>query len=214
MKTIRILSLTFLISVAPLFLTGCCWFSTCGCGDNFSQKYFKVNGWKATNVLIDSTVTNGYPYVRLDSLSKTASYAYNKVGINLEVKAEYYSAISINSYGTLMACDPLPNGHEGSKEKISTIQIISNQDFDTEHPAGTDLADLFLIKKMGFYNSWSEDVAVNLRTYSNGQPSPELAYTLWLAKPPVSSKKHIFTITYEQTNGDKYTVTTRELTFS
>lgn len=159
-------------------------------------------------------MTNGYSYVRLDSLPKTTSYAYTRVGIHLEVKAEYYSVIPINSYGTLMACDPLPNGHEGSKEKVSTIRITSNQDFNTEYPAGTDLAELFLIKKMGLYNSWSEDVAVNLRTYSNAQPSPEMAYTLWLAKPPVSSKKHIFTIIYEQTNGDKYTVTTNEITFS
>lgn len=213
MKLPKILLLAFSLSLLPLFFTGCCWFETCGCGNSISERYFKVRGWASANVLIDSTVNNGYVNVSLDSLTKMGAFPYYRIGINLKVIGEYYSYTSLYNYGSLMACDPKPNGYDGSKEKITSIQIISNNDFDTEHPAGANLADVFHIKEMDWYNSWSTSPALDLQTYVDSNPSPGMYYILWLKKAPTSVHKHTFSIIYEQTDGKKYIVTANEISF-
>jgi hypothetical protein len=118
----------------------------------------------------------------------------------------------------LMACDRPPCGYAGSEEKIASVQITSNADYETGLPAGVNLATVFQIcaKKTTDYSSqnfYKAEDYQSLETYLASSPSAFYEAYLRIKKTPTLSKKHIFTITYTQTNGEIYTTQTPEIAF-
>ncbi len=213
MNISKILLLALFVSLSPVLLAGCCHYNSCGCNVEESRPFYRVTGWETKFVQVDTATTNGYTNVLETEVFDTLPIAYNKIGIKLLATVTYYSEASFAGFGSLMACDPLPNGYDGSKEKISSLIITSDRDFDTTHPTGTNLADLLQVRRGEYYEPIVDTTVRALPTYLAGTPNLAMFYTLLFNKTPYSGKKHIFTLVYKQSDGQTHTIITKELTF-
>ena len=201
------------ITFLPSFLTQCCMDSCCGERGKGTKPFFNVNGLTSVSY-------------RADTVRSTQD-VYNQQPIHhrnyfcwLRAEVEYYGTHIPTHIGfgqSLMACSPLPPGDRGSEESISAIQIFSHADYDNALPAGSDLSTIFQISAslrsetsgLSFSSQDYKALSAFLAT------SPHAFYDacLRLSKAPTVSKKHTFRIEYTQTNGEKYTIQTPEITF-
>ncbi len=210
MKTVQILVLAISISVAPVLVAGCCNSASC-CGEDLESKpYYKITGWEPQIVRLDSTIYNGYTSVSELQIFSTDSLFYYKAGIKLSGMASYYTKVT--GSGSLMACSPIPPGYKGSKETITAFKVVSSADYDTSHPAGSNLADILKIRIKDYLSS-DIDAVQGLDAYLATNPQPVQFYTLLFTKAPETNKKHTFTITYKQSDGTEFTINTNELIF-
>ncbi len=210
MKTIKILFLAFCASIFPILVAGCCRDSCCG-EDLTSYPYYKVTGWDSKIVRLDSTTTNGYTNTSEIEIFPIDSLFYYKAGITLSSHVSYYSTI-LAGFGSLMACDPVPSGYNGAKERITSLTIVSNASFDNSHPAGSNLADILKIRIKNYIRAELNE-RQELNAYLSSSPQPAQFYTLLFTKAPELGKKHTFTITYKQSDGQEFINTTNELIF-
>lgn len=206
----KILFLAFLISVVPVLVTGCCDSASC-CGEDLNPlPYYKITGWQSAIVRVDTVTSGGYSNITETEI--TDSIAYYKAGIRLSAQVNFYARV-FSGESSLMACSPVPNGEKGSKETIASFQIVSASDFDAAHPAGSDLKDILTVRIKSYVDSNPPDSAPKLDEYIASKPNPAMFYTLLFTKGPTASKKHVFTLNYSQSDGQRFTVTTPQLTF-
>ena len=117
--------------------------------------------------------------------------AYERFAINLipETRA-YYSARYLQGNMSAYACSaPMPV----ITDKIDSMYVFSNRDFDTRHPAGADLKDLF--DAIVFSSSDTRgDYRLALTEFLADKPVfPDNLY-LVLTSPPDSTAGFSFTI--------------------
>jgi len=87
-----------------------------------------------------------------------------------------------------------------------SILVISNMDFDSDHPAGTSLNDFFLIFNHSyFYTSDLEDLLITNQHYDGyyDTPWPEFA-DLLLTTPPEISGNHKFFVYLRLKDGTEF----------
>ncbi len=77
-----------------------------------------------------------------------SSIAYNKLAIEVTPNIENYFSIlkKLNSFSLIpsaYACDPVP---PEMVDRISNIEIFSDSDYNTLHPANTNLADIISLR--------------------------------------------------------------------
>jgi hypothetical protein len=210
MKAVQILFLAIFISVMPVLVAGCCDSASC-CGEDLNPlPYYKITGWQSAIVQVD-TVTNG-GYSNITETQVTDSIPFYKAGIQLSAQVNFYARV-FSAGSSLLACSPVPNGEKGAKETITSFQIVSASDFDATHPAGSDLKDILTVRIKSYVASLPPDSAPKLDDYIAGKPNPAMFYTLLFTKGPTASKKHVFTLNYSQSDGQRFTVTTPQLTF-
>lgn len=93
---------------------------------------------------------------------------------------------------TVHACVLLPE--TVMEDRIVDIDIVSNLDYDADHPAGTSLKDIFTI----FDKTQDNNSPENLQDYLKAPPIPsQERFYLFLKKPPATSDSFQFTITYQ-----------------
>lgn len=117
----------------------------------------------------------------------TQTISYNELLIQLKFSGPTYSQnrISLNLIPTAYACDYDPSR---SEEKITSISIISNQDFNDKYPAGSDLTNLFGVSRTNNYlNKFS------IQEYLNTYPTME-DVDFFLKEPTDVSKAISFSI--------------------
>ncbi|MGD8593045.1 MAG: hypothetical protein PVF82_09460 [Gammaproteobacteria bacterium] len=114
------------------------------------------------------------------------------------------------------ACSPpLPY----TDETISDITITSNSDFNDMLPSGTVLNTLFLVEYISEYPSLPTTLhelwpaPESLLDYVSRSPKSVAHLGLRLVEVPTSSPSHTFTITYTQSSGETFEMTTPEITF-
>jgi hypothetical protein len=217
MKIFRISIFAFLVSVMPVLVSGCCNSASCCGEDTNSSPYFDITAME-TKVFLISQTPNGNgnlqtaytPYAK-GTLLDSANYRIKVNGI-----LRFYGLLekpAVNWGGTLWACSPNEPGFKGSEEVVSKIIITSNAEFNKEHPAGASLNKLFDINAYtSIYNRDNLTNAINVDEFVAKNPTAPQYFELTPTRKP-TAKKHIFTITYEQTNGEKYTVQTEEMSF-
>ncbi|MBX2915770.1 MAG: hypothetical protein KF856_10930 [Cyclobacteriaceae bacterium] len=92
----------------------------------------------------------------------------------------------------------LSNGYEGPKFRYTTLNLISNKDFDDNHPAGTSLNDLFGL------SSWDSS-----KTHSLAVPSPADSlmgsYFLYCVNRPIENFEHVLTVKINNENNTELT---------
>lgn len=174
---------TLFLAFVPVLIAGSFLFSGC-C--HVRDEYFDIQGWNIQ-------LSRNYKGIPFDSLE-----------INFRAKVVYYTSVNdgfprTNLLGGLQACE---DSKTISQEMISNISITSNADFDENHPAGAELNQFFTVPYWG-----------RLTTYIALKPHPEEYFDLQLHQEPKTGKTHVFTIIYEQTNGEKYEIKTEEITF-
>lgn len=97
-------------------------------------------------------------------------------------------------------------GFKGMKFPIQSVEIISDNDFDEEHLAGTPLNDLF--KHFAFDETQSTYAFRNLET--EGFMNDGIA-DLALFTPPTLSKSHRFTLTLVKSDETIITASTKPI---
>lgn len=98
-------------------------------------------------------------------------------------------------------------GYEGDKYPLIRISIKSNADFNSNLPAGSELAGI--VKALGF-NSNKEQIVT---TIDNLNPATADVYYMYIELKPETFKKHKFTIEIEKSNHEILKTTTEEVTF-
>lgn len=116
------------------------------------------------------------------------SYGYNELIFRLSFSGRTYSSIipEFDFIPSAYACNP-PDLQ--SFENINDIVIVSSEDYDEKHPAGTDLKDIFQVR------SPSSGSHYNIFEYLNVKPKIE-DVELSLIKAPDIEKYFTFIVTY------------------
>ncbi len=208
--SLKVVFIVLFILFLPSFLTQCCMNSCCGEKNN-SKPFFNTIGTTAISYRAD-TVRNTPEVYNQQPIHHRNYFCW------LRAEVEYYSmqkVLPTNFGQSLMACDFIPS--RSSEEKIASIQVFSNADYDNALPAGSDLSTIFQISAslrsetsgLSFSSQDYKALSAFLAT------SPHAFYDacLRLSKAPTVSKKHTFRIEYTQTNGERYTIQTPEIIF-
>lgn len=95
-------------------------------------------------------------------------------------------------------------------DSISDISITNLQDFDSNHPANSDVTDLFYGFNSFTYQSVSELIASSDLT---DESFPELRYRLLLMTPPKDSAEISFRVDITLSDGRTFSDSTRIVTF-
>jgi hypothetical protein len=125
--------------------------------------------------------------------------AYNLYAIRIKPETEYYFTVNqnYNSFeliNSVFACDPaLPT----TDERIDSIIIITDKDFDSNYPAVTDLSDLFDIVVIDETN-YTVQEKFKLNSYLETKPTMPRYMTLILNSPPNLTTDFEFTVKYYQ----------------
>jgi hypothetical protein len=198
------LSLKFALFVTlfflPVIISGC-W--GCNCKPS-PETYFDVKG--LIGGLYDRNQTSRIPI-------GGGIYKVSDFYIGLFADMTYYGSLPTLCGGAgLQACDCEYNaGAKGSKELVKNITIVSNQDFATDYPAGTNIANY--VRLSAYYQHIDSLYEIKIEDFLaknlTAPPNMEIIFT----QPSLNNKKHIFTIRYELDNGEVYTYTTPEITF-
>ncbi|RYZ97447.1 MAG: hypothetical protein EOO68_15315 [Moraxellaceae bacterium] len=102
----------------------------------------------------------------------------------------------------LFADCPAPQG----PQKIAAIDIRSSNDFDDQHPAGTSLKDLALMRNAG---EWYPKLEI--KTPVSAGPQYPLKFQFY--KYPSTSAIHRFTVEIQLEHGAIYEVETGDIDF-
>ncbi|MBC8110511.1 MAG: hypothetical protein H7Y04_05570 [Verrucomicrobia bacterium] len=216
MKILRIIVTAFLLSVLPVLVSSCCDSASC-CGVDKASPYFDVTAVEAKVFVISQTPnSNGNLQTAYTPYVNGTLLDFSNYRIKVNGTLSYYGLLetpAVNWGGALWACDPKEPGFRGSEEVVSKIIIISNAEFNKEHPTGASLNDLFNINAYSavYYEDDLRSIT-DIDAFVAKNPTAPQYFELAPTRKP-TAKKHIFTITYEQTNGEKYVVQTEEITF-
>jgi len=128
-----------------------------------------------------------------------SSVIYNEYSVLMTMTPEtYYSTIqrtnSISLYNSVYACSPID---PTTDEKIDSISIYCDKDFDTEHPTGKNIADLFDVVVVDEVNNIYNQ-KFTLKDYLDPKPFVPSQMTLILKSPPDKTSEFEFTIKYYQ----------------
>lgn len=184
-----------------------------GCGGSYPGKYkiTKLN-WYISEYSYSNN-TNDENLNLTDLTNNTVTF--NKYSILITPEREYYFAMnykttSFNVISSAYACSPVP---PSTDEKIKNIEIFSNKDFDENHLAGSNLAELFNIVVFG--NNYIEKMDLTVY-FSNDNQEAGQEIALLLKSPPESSAEFEFTVKYYQDGIDMnyYEFTTNAVTIT
>lgn len=150
------------------------------------------------NVYLD-TSNSKVSYQYLDQ--KYDSVLYTNYGITVEPEVKFVTIINLEHriltsiFPSAYACIPIPPpvSNPYTLTEISNIEIITHQDFDSTHLAGSNVADLFQVIE-GFYGSSDfytiEEYIDQEDTYfKKGEP-----FLLHLISSPTKEGKYRFTV--------------------
>ncbi len=99
-------------------------------------------------------------------------------------------------------------GDQGMKFPIEEMNIISTKDFDSEHPAGSSLNDLFLLKTFSDYVPLSDSL-INSNRLNFGQYDVQVI----LNQPPNLSNEHTFLFELIKSNQEVILGRSEEITW-
>ncbi|QCK16855.1 DUF5034 domain-containing protein [Mangrovivirga cuniculi] len=121
-----------------------------------------------------------YEFVLMQSLD---------LNVNFLSEATSYGLFSTTAY----ACSPLVS--YSLMDSVKSVVITSDNDFNSEYPAGTNLVGLFNMLDIGSERiPFSADNLNNAYFLDNFQKDP---LTLYITKAPGEASKHVFTIEIE-----------------
>ncbi len=167
------------------------WINDCGpFPDKYKVKSLKWNIYKAKYSM------NADPRLVLSEITED-SIIYNEYSIHIYNEAEEYFSLGnkTNSFGFInfaYACSPK---YPSTDESIKDIQIYCNKDYNSNHTAGTNLADLFDIVVFYPYNQLYEE-KFDLSDYLATFPPVPNQMTFILRDPPAFTNEFEFRVEY------------------
>jgi len=163
-----------------------------------------------------------YDYMGIDSVAAT-----DTLGMKMAFAANFYSQLSPKwqpnfslfptAHAELIFCTN--EGSKGRKEKITHIEISSDNDFDAEHLAGQSLNDLcFMMDEesgnfsVPFTHFIEALKAENPKTAWFTSQSSQ-SFLILLKKKPVLSRNHIFTVWVRYSDNREYRTQSYQVLF-
>lgn len=175
------------------------------CDCPIDEDYFDVQGLQM-DYLDDTGI--------LGDIVANQEIAFNQLPeFYVDYEVEYHAQIEpqqwnwgLNTMPAALACSCLPPGYEGSKTEIlENFDIITLNDFDEDHPAGSSILDLFEYK--GYYED--EIDGELLADFVNGTMGNLLMYEdmrLDLIQAPILDATFQFRVILELSEGERYEV--------
>lgn len=199
----RRFSLTLFVLLSPLLYQ---------CGDSFhcggdASPFFDITALTAGNAAVE-VEDAFYGIMRAEALpGDTIGVTSNAYAIWITASANYYGAVRPDWGGTIWACSPSEPGYEGSKERVKTLIVTSNADFDAAHPPDSNLNEFFNIVPES-PTSYFKDSEEDLNTWLITSPMPAQQFLLRL-KENVQPETllHQFQIYYEHEDGEIFEFT-------
>lgn len=122
---------------------------------------------------------------------------YNNYGIQITHETEQEEVVSSRYFSNRMISSAYAANMEFLPlDTISTIQIITNQDFDSTHLAGSNISDLFQVIESFYYSSsdvYTVQEYLNMKgehtRFQQGEP-----FLLHLNSSPMKKEKYEFTV--------------------
>lgn len=133
------------VAIAVAF-TGCKKDSPIGCGSYISKSYIM-------NIIQTDTIVGGYSYEH-DALGISFSgKILDRHDAQFEIETARLGDISYNQ----RIAEWLNNEHYIHDSEVLSIEIITLNDFDAEHPAGSSVADLAVVSFLALNRSFIDD---------------------------------------------------------
>lgn len=122
-------------------------------------------------------------------VSDTSVIRFDYLRINLRFTGKYYSNVMNNFslFPRAYACSP---AEPFSEEKVTSITITANKDYDSLHPAGSNLNDIFYVNRSYYGSKYT--IEEYLKTIPNVQ---DLEFSL-ISAPDIQQEIQ-FIITYQ-----------------
>lgn len=205
MKVKTIFSL-LTISFIYLFAFYSCTKDEDECDTSYIGNYIDVNSMSNAVKKLKKWSTTG---VEVSPSPYKDSIAFDSLLIEMGFTGPYIAHETRGGRFSLFNCafatcgHPPANGYMGCKESVKSIKVISANDFDSAHLAGSQLNDLFTI--YAYYNSTDSASNSPLSLFTNTFPRQNpLWFDLRLTSKPALSKNQKFNITVIMTNEEAY----------
>ncbi|MCK7591750.1 DUF5034 domain-containing protein [Subsaxibacter sp. CAU 1640] len=136
--------------------------------------------------------------------------------LNLYVSIEdLYYTTSVNSFSNLNyianATTVCEKGRDGLKYPIVNVSVFSDSDFDSEHPAGTDLSDIF--KAYGLYEYNGTLTPTDYDFINLLDPAYLTGTSYVMESRPQIDMTHRFEVRFEKVNGEIVNGFSEEITW-
>lgn len=173
------------------------------CGDSDALPYYDIKEY-TMNALQLTSDTSSDPFIDPgDTVDATT------LRLSLRARVNYHAYIqpSPGLISGAYACSPAEPGQSGTRERLDSIVVTSDASFDSMHPAGTSLNDVF-----AFFIHEITTTPLS-STIQPGQMQPPEYFSLAPLKAPVVDKQHTFTIRIYQTGNESYTLVSPAIRF-
>lgn len=170
---------------------------------------FKVIGlrWSTLQATYQDTIS---PDLVVSEIENDSVFYRNYAIRVYSVIKKYFSQKSFEIFPSAYACSP---SEPSTIERIDSIVIRSDKDFDSENVAGKDLSALFDIS---YYDQWLGVYSnkMYLKDYLLTRPFVPIEFMLILREKPETELAHQFTVQYYQegVSFDYFTFSTNPIT--
>ena len=135
------------------------------------------------------------------ALKEAYSIRLTVKGETTAFKTPSFSFFINRSYAFSCGCDPaiqyLP------KDSITAIYVITVNDFDAQHPAGTDISAYFRLYTWNNFTSIDDYLQKDAKIFSYDEPKQIILNAL-LMQPPASSGVYRFKIVMDLSDGRRF----------
>lgn len=188
---LRIFKITIAIFIIGLMLD----VSSCAKCDRFPDRY-KLEQLLVQSYAIDmstGTLNKLYP------LNYNSIVSSDSLGIVLYFNSiSYYSTIRMDWGNVAYACS---NTDAITEERIKDIKVVADREYDAQHPAGTNLADILEIEMLD--DPITAGRVYNLADYvANEPPTPYGEASIRLTSPPDEPGEITFYVDFTQDGVD------------
>jgi hypothetical protein len=172
---------------------------------------FKITSFNS-EILSIEIVNENYQIKLLDIDNNSVLFSEFSIRLNAESES-YYASNGIMKNSFIMssyACSPAP---PKTDEKITNIEIITNNDFNSVNKAGNNISHLFDVLVLDFFNSFPYYKKFDLKEYINSNPSTANELIFILKEAPEQTSNFEFEIKYYQNGIDlnNYNFNTNEI---
>jgi hypothetical protein len=180
--------LTFLLASGILF-PFCDFYNPCNCSE-IAGDYFDIKGMTTEQI-------NAGVRLSANQVVPFASYA-----LYLHYDVDYVSFCHEKPFSFIqsaMACECVYDGYLGAKsERLETMQVITLNDFDSDHPANDTINDLISVRELGLSSTLE-----NYLTQDTALIRQE-TLILGLTKAPTTNDALKLKIIVSLSNGENY----------
>jgi hypothetical protein len=172
---------------------------------------FKINSFNSETLSLE--ILNKNYQIKLSDI-ENKSVLFSEFSISLIAESEsYYASNRIMKNSFIMrsyACSPAP---PKTDERITNIEIFTNNDFNSVNIAGNNINHLFDVLVLDFFNSFGYYNKFDLTEYINSNPSAAKELIFILKEGPEQTSNFEFEIKYYQNGVDlnNYNFVTNEI---